>query len=310
MENKQIFTGHTRIFALISVAIMAIALIMTLCGAGMNMGIDFTGGSLLKYDVGEGFDVAVVEEALKAQGISEFQVAKTGTDEPQTGLEIRVRLMEDSDELRANLEDSLVESYPNLTFVEIDFVGAVSGQDLIANAVKSMLIVFACMLIYIAIRFDFYSGLAALIALVHDVLIMVSFMVFFRSVYQVNSSFIAALLTIVGYSINNTIVIFDRIRENAKIEPYRSGSRKQIVEDSVASTLSRTINTTLTTLFTLITLYIMGVVSIREFAFPLVVGMLAGTYSSVLLSSQLWAYWIDNDTFGKIRAMFKKKAKA
>ena len=106
-----------------------------------------------------------------------------------------------------------------------------------------------------------------------------------------NSPFIAAVLTIVGYSINNTIIIFDRIRETRKKPGYTQVDLMDVVEVSVGSTLARTINTTLTTLFTLVCLYIFGVSSIKEFAFPLLVGMLAGTYSSVLISGQIWAMW-------------------
>ena len=176
----------------------------------------------------------------------------------------------------------------------------------LSNAVKALLIAFVCMLIYIAIRFDVFSGLAALFGLAHDVLIMCSFMVFFRWAYQVNSSFIAAILTIVGYSINNTIIIFDRIRESSKKPGLSQLPRMQIVEESVSSTLSRTINTTLTTMITLVTLYIFGVESIREFAFPLVVGMIAGTYSSVLLSGQVWAMWMDKRMAKKSQKIGKK----
>ena len=174
--------------------------------------------------------------------------------------------------------------------------------------VKALLIAFACMLIYIAIRFDVFSGVSALLALVHDVLIMCAFMVFFRSVYQVNSSFIAAILTIVGYSINNTIIIFDRIRENAKKAGLSQLPRMDIVETSVSTTLSRTINTSLTTLITLVTLYIFGVEAIREFAFPLIVGMLAGSYSSMLLSGQVWAMWMDRRAAKQASQKASKKA--
>ena len=139
--------------------------------------------------------------------------------------------------------------------------------------------------------------------LMHDVLVMCAFMVFFRAFFEVNSSFIAAVLTIVGYSINNTIIVFDRIRENAKKPGWTEKPRRDIVEISVGNTLSRTINTSLTTLITLVALYAFGVESIREFAFPLIVGMLAGTYSSVLLSGQVWAMWME-------KRLARKAAKA
>lgn len=306
IREKNTFTGHFKMFLLISAAVILIAVILTVFGLGMNMGIDFTGGSLLHYNIGQDFDVNDIEAALTELGAGEHQIAKVGTADPRVEVQIRVKLLENSDEFRGNLEELLREKYPDLAFVTIDHVGAVAGRDLIMNAIKSVLIVFACLLIYIAIRFDFYSGLAALCALLHDVLIMCAFMVFFRGVYQVNSSFIAVLLTIIGYSINNTIVIFDRIREVNKLADYRNGTKREIVEVSVRQTISRTINTTVTTLITLVTLYIVGVDAIREFAFPLIIGMLAGVYSSVLISGQLWATWLDNNTFGKLKAVFKK----
>ena len=117
---------------------------------------------------------------------------------------------------------------------------------------------------------------------------------------------IAAMLTIIGYSINNTIIIFDRIRENNRLLAYKDGSRKKVVEASVRQTLSRTANTTITTLITLVVLYILGVESIKEFVFPLIVGMLAGVYSSVLLSGQIWASWVDRQIFAPITNLFKR----
>ncbi len=307
--NKQFFTGNTRICLMISAAIIVVALVMSLFGMGMNLGIDFTGGSLLKYEMGTDFDVTVVEAALKEAGINESQIAKAGDGEVKTELQIRTKdLGETAEDMRVVFEEKLQETYPDAAFITTDTVGAVAGRDLIANAVKACLIVFVCLLIYIAIRFDFYSGLAALVALAHDILIMISLMVFTRNIYQVNSPFIAALLTIIGYSINNTIIIFDRIRENNRKYEYKEGSRKNVVEVSVRQTLSRTLNTTITTLITLVMLYILGVDSIREFTFPLIVGMLAGVYSSVMLSGQIWAHWIDHNTFAPVLNLFKRKS--
>ena len=308
--DKKIFTGKTHIYLMISAGIIAVALIMSIFGFGLNMGIDFTGGSLLKYEMGGDFDVKVVEEALIAAGITESQIAKAGDGEVKTELQIRTKdLGAEADNMRVAFEEKLEAAYPDATFVTIDTVGAVAGKDLISNAVISCLIVFACLLVYIAIRFDLYSGVAALAALLHDILIMVSLMVFTRGLYQVNSPFIAAMLTIIGYSINNTIIIFDRIRENNRLLEYKDGSRQQVVEVSVRQTLNRTINTTITTLITLVVLYILGVSSIREFTFPLIVGMLAGVYSSVLLSGQIWAHWMDRKSFAFITNLFTKKAK-
>ena len=237
------------------------------------------------------------EEAETEEAPAGEESAETGeaVEEaaPETGSNLRILInMDDvTSQVRAQLEREMTAKYPNFRFVSIDHVSAIAGHDLLSNAIKALLIAFVCMLIYIAIRFSPLSGAAALFALLHDILIMCAFMVFFRGLFQVNSPFIAAILTIVGYSINNTIIIFDRIRETRAKPGYTQSDMMDVVEVSVSSTLSRTINTTLTTLFTLVCLYIFGVSSIKEFAFPLLVGMLAGTYSSVLLSGQVWAMW-------------------
>ena len=226
-----------------------------------------------------------------AEETAEAADGEAAVEETGTFLRILIDMDDVTSQVRAQLEREMTAKYPNFRFVSIDHVSAIAGRDLLSNAIKALLIAFVCMLIYIAIRFSPLSGAAALFALVHDILIMCAFMVFFRGLFQVNSSFIAAILTIVGYSINNTIIIFDRIRETRAKPGYTQVDMMDVVEVSVSSTLSRTINTTLTTLFTLVCLYIFGVSSIKEFAFPLLVGMLAGTYSSVLLSGQVWAMW-------------------
>ena len=306
MENN-FFTKNTRTFLLIPAVIICLAIILSIFGLGLNAGIDFTGGSLLTYNVGQDYDMSVVEAALKSAGIAEYQNFKTGAGAVKTQLEVRTKdLGDQSETLRMAFEEELEKTYPNLSFITIDTVGATAGRDLVSNAVTSCLIVFACLLIYIAIRFDLYSGVTALVALLHDICIMVSFMVFFRGLYQVNTSFIAAMLTIIGYSINNTIIIFDRIRENNRLFAFKEGSRKAVVEASVRQTLSRTVNTTITTLITLVVLYILGVESIKEFVFPLIVGMLAGVYSSVLLSGQIWASWVDKQIFAPITNLFSR----
>ena len=225
------------------------------------------------------------EEAEEAEE-DEEEVEETGTD-----LRILLNMDDVTSQVRSILEREMSAKYPNFRFISVDHVSAIAGRDLLSNAIKALLIAFVCMLAYIAIRFSPLSGAAALFALVHDILIMCAFMVFFRFAFQVNSSFIAAILTIVGYSINNTIIIFDRIRENRKRPGMSQLPMMDVVEVSVSSTLARTINTTLTTLITLVCLFIFGVSSIKEFAFPLIIGMLAGTYSSVLLSGQVWAMW-------------------
>ena len=277
--------------AAVSIAIIVIALVMTLMGNGMNLGIDFTGGTLMTYNMGVDFNADDVKAALAECGVSEAQIAKTG--EANTQVQIRISDVENTDDLRDALVEKLSASYPAIEYVDITRVGAVVGSELISNAIKSLTVAAVLMLIYIAFRFDLYSGLAAVIGLVHDIAIMLSFVVICNSFIRVETTFIAALLTIVGYSINNTIIIFDRIRENAHKVGVRQLPREQIVNLSVTESLPRTLNTTVTTLLTVVTLYILGVDSIKLFALPLIVGIVAGTYSANMINGYVWAILMD-----------------
>ena len=256
--------SHLKPCAAVSIAIMIVALVMTLTGHGMNLGVDFTGGTIMTYNMGEQFETADVEKVLADNGISDAQIAKTGENDTQ--VQIRISDKENTDDLRTALENTLGEKYTGMEYVDISRVGAIAGRDLINNAIKSVSLAAVLMLLYIAVRFDFYSGLAAIIGLLHDVAIMLSAVVLLHSFIRVETTFIAALLTIVGYSINNTIIIFDRIRENSHKSTLRQLNRESIVNLSVQESLSRTLNTTITTLLTIVTLYIMGVDSIKQFA--------------------------------------------
>lgn len=278
----------------ISLAIMVVALVLSLTGHGINYGLDFAGGLNLQYSMGQdfaaGFDSKDVENALAGLGVTSSNVSVTG----EGVLQIRVPSLESDDEiqqLQQGLEEALKDKYPAIedAVATASYVGPIAGQTLIKNAIWSVVLASALMLVYIAIRFDLYSGIAAVIGLLHDVLMMLSFMVLLRNVIQMNSSFIAAMLTIVGYSINNTIIIFDRIRENNKKPAYAGMQRDEVVTLSVKESLGRTINTTLTTLVTIVTLYVLGVDAIREFSLPIIIGILAGVYSANLINGYVWA---------------------
>lgn len=301
---KVTIKNHSRVCLIISASIMLIALIMNLCGLGINYGIDFAGGLNIKYNMNATFEQSDIEAALKAQGIKDFKVSTSGAE----GRELQIRIpQQGSDEdiqvIRTGLESQLLEKYPDMdiTNATVGYVGPVAGATLVKNAVLSVLLASALMLIYIAIRFDLNSGLAAVFGLLHDVLIMLSFMVILRSIIQMNSSFIAAMLTIVGYSINNTIVIFDRIRENHKKPAYAHLANDEIVNISIKECLGRTINTTLTTLVTIVALYVLGVDAIREFSLPIIVGILAGVYSANMINGYVWAFLRDHLKLGKAK---------
>ncbi len=300
-------------FLMLSCAIVLAGLIVGLISGGLNLGIDFTGGSILTIDMGETYDLEVVNEALTANGIDPAATQIVRSEGTQAVIRMQ-ELPDDVDDaqFREALILTLAETYPGAVGGEIESVGGATTNDIITNAFLSILIASALMLIYIWIRFELFSGIAAVVALVHDVLIMTAIVCILR--VQINSSYIAACLTIVGYSINDTIVVFDRIRENNKKLGGKSLSRMEIADHSIQETLPRTINTSLTTLITILALFILGVPSIKEFALPIMIGLISGTYSSIFIASPLWVKlveWKQNRHKKNIgQSAGKKKAKA
>lgn len=275
---------------MISAGIMVLALLLSLFGMGINVGIDFSGGMSMQYTMGEAVTQSDIEGVLNGIGLKDYAVSVQGTGKDSINIRIKAIDEDGVQGVQASITETLQAKYPNAAiYGDVNYVGPVAGATLLRNAFLSVLIAALCMLIYIAIRFDFNSGAAAVLGLVHDVLIMLSFMVILRSFVQMNSSFIAAMLTIVGYSINNTIIIFDRIRENARKMPS-STPRVDVVNRSIKECLGRTINTTLTTLVTIVCLYIFGVSSIREFALPIIVGIISGVYSANMINGYVWAF--------------------
>ena len=275
---------------MISAGIMVLALLLSLFGMGINVGIDFSGGMSMQYTMGAAVTQSDIEGVLNGIGLKDYAVSVQGTGKDSINIRIKAIDEDGVQGVQASITEALQAKYPNAAiYGDVNYVGPVAGATLLRNAFLSVLIAALCMLIYIAIRFDFNSGAAAVLGLVHDVLIMLSFMVILRSFVQMNSSFIAAMLTIVGYSINNTIIIFDRIRENARKMPS-STPRVDVVNRSIKECLGRTINTTLTTLVTIVCLYIFGVSSIREFALPIIVGIISGVYSANMINGYVWAF--------------------
>ncbi len=284
-----VIKNRSRICLIISAVIIVAALLLHLFGMGINLGIDFSGGLSMQYDMKTAVNASDVTAVLDKMGVVDNTVQVQGANSNEVNVRIKDIAKDDIQKIQADFEAGVKEIYPEAESVgDVNYVGPVAGETLVRNAVISVLLAAALMLIYIAIRFDLNSGIAAVFGLLHDVLIMLSFMVIFRSVIQMNSSFIAAALTIVGYSINNTIVIFDRIRENAKKMP--TIAREEVTNISIRESLGRTICTTVTTLITIVALCILGVASIREFALPIIVGIISGVYSANMINGYVWAF--------------------
>ncbi len=247
--------------------------------------IDFKGGTTITYNLHKTLDTKELDKIEKAveeaTGAAVSSVQKSG----EKGEEVIVKAGTLSDKQRAAAFAAMQESY-KITNADVSetTVDAVVGNDLRDAAITAALIAILCMLAYIAIRFDWRSGLAAVCALAHDVFVVMGAYVVFG--IPLNMTFIAVVLTILGYSINATIVVFDRIRENKK--NMKKTSFADVVNTSIYQTLTRSINTTVTTLLAVVLIAILGVTSVKEFAIPLIAGIVAGLYSSVFIAGPVW----------------------
>lgn len=274
------------------IAVILLAGIISFFVRGFNIDIDFSGGTEIKLNVGTEVTADVcdkindiirnhellgndyVSSTTQSTSNSEMAIIRTGTA-ALTNEQIEALL------------DSLAAEFPeaNLNDKEINKIDPTIGASLTKKAILAVAVAVALMLIYIWIRFELKSGVAAVLCLCHDLFVM--FAVYSLFQIPVNSNIIAALLTILGYSINATIIVFDRIRENkAKAEAGTPFS--EVVNAGAHETVARSINTTITTLFTIGMIYILGVDAIRDFALPLIVGIIAGLFSSVFMSGMIW----------------------
>lgn len=304
-KNKKLYgidTGHKslpviekkKLWFLISTVIIVIGIVMMPVhklsnGSILNYDIEFVGGTatLVNLGDGNGYDSF---EALSSD-VKELVVEATGDATPQFQNvqdkdQFIIKTMSLSTEQRVTLQTALIDKYDISTDdIESESISATISSEMRRDAIIAVVVASLFILLYVTFRFhDGWFGLAAVIALVHDILVVLA--VYSVGNVPVNNSFIAAMLTIVGYSINDTIVLFDRVRENMQLD--RKYSYKELVNMSVSQTLSRSIYTSATTFIMVLVLYIIGVASIREFALPLMMGIISGTYSSIFIASPLW----------------------
>lgn len=297
------FIKNRKIFYIISASIIIIGLVFSFV-RGMNYGIDFTGGTMIQVDLHEQVEIAEVEKAIKEYDLNP-SIIHSG--EGNTQVVIKTIKALDNEE-RAEVIDTLGREFgiEDKDVLASEQFGPSVGDELKANAVKAVIIASIGMLIYIIFRFKSWKyGLSAIAGVVHDVLMVIAFYGIFG--FTVNNPFIAAILTLVGYSINDTIVIFDRIRENKRL--YKKDGSEANIDRSINSTLNRTIMTSLTTLVVMIPLCIMVSASIREFIIPLMAGVIIGCYSSIFVCSPLYYDLCKGNEESKYTKQIKAKGK-
>lgn len=254
---------------------------------GFAWDTDFIGGTSMQINIGHVLtkedisDITALTEGIIQKKVSSVQ--RTGDG----GQQVIIKCTEIDTDLRDAVFEALRAKYglSDEDRLSVTSVGASVSEDFRRSGITSVSLAVALMLVYITIRFDFKSGLAAVLCLTHDLFFML--VAYSLLGLPMNTNIIAALLTILGYSINATIIVFDRVRENVKLNPKKTFD--QNVDLSINQTLLRSVNTTITTLLTIVMIYIFGVQSIQQFILPLIVGIIAGLYSSVCLSGNLWA---------------------
>ena len=272
---------HRNQYCIVS-AILIIIGFITMGVRGLNYGIDFTGGTIIQIDL-EGKHPIEELRTVMNEFDKNAEIVFTGTEKKEIIIKSTFNL---SREESAKVFQKYKEKY-NLKAdkpVQVEAIGATIGKEIQRKAFLSVLIASLGILIYVSIRFELKFGIAAVLGLVHDVLVMISIYSILN--LSIDSTFIAAILTVIGYSINDTIVIFDRIRENLK--NTKTKDYDLLINTSVKQTLRRTLFTSFTTLLMIGLLYVLGTEAIRAFALPLVLGIMVGTYSSVFVSSTIW----------------------
>lgn len=275
----------------------------------VKVGIDYTGGTILQYGVPEAVQnssLAETREALTKAGAenSYIQILNVNPTAENGNIKsivsIRTKFIDEGSELASNITNVVKNEYKNAELIQVSSVGPTLGKELFKMSLIALALAILVMVIYISFRFKFEYGVAAILGLVHDVLFVIgvfSLLGIFYNV-QVDGLFLTAILTVIGFSINDTIVTFDRIRENQRYYGKKM-TYGEIVDASVNQTIARSINTSLTTFITLAALYFLGGVTTRDFVLAMMLGVVVGTYSSIFFCSMLVDFWEERKTKAK-----------
>lgn len=269
--------------------------------APLKPGIDFTGGSILQYQFDKPASLETVHKVLEECGFSGSQVQQAIVSGNEAVV-MRTKSI-DSEAQKNKLDSKLIETLGTFKTISVDKVTATIGPELLANGLIALFVTFGGMVAYISYRFKFDYAICAIAALFHDVMVLCGIFAILGLTIgtEVDSLFISAVLTVIGFSVHDTIVVFDRIRENAKfvgskaIDPVTGEEYKKnfgdVANDSVNQTLARSIYTSLTVIITLMSLYILGGVTTKDFVLAMLIGIISGTYSSIFNASCLLVWW-------------------
>ena len=254
---------------------------------GFNFGIDFTGGTIIEMEFQQEVTLPQVRDVLREYNLDNATIQLSGdVSNVEASKDVMIRTMDLEENDRKAVMASLKDEIGDYTVLREEKVGATIGGELITDALMATVISWILIILYVSYRFEWRFGVAAILTLIHDVLIVLSVFSFLQK--QVDSSFVAAILTIIGYSINDTIVIFDRIRENQRLHFKRGGDLNELANRSIYQTLTRSLYTVFTVLFTTFALYFFGGDTTKDFSLALLIGFFSGSYSSIFVASPLW----------------------
>ncbi|KEF32584.1 MAG: protein translocase subunit SecF [Gammaproteobacteria bacterium] len=272
------FMGLRKVASVLSITLL-VASVVLLAVRGLNLGMDFTGGTSVEFEYAEAPSLDEIRTTLSDAGYEQFVVQNFGADTT-----VLVRLAEaGNDKLAESVTEALSASGEELELISSEFIGSQVGEELREDSGLGLLLALAVVLIYVGMRFQFKFGIASVLPLAHDVIIVLGVFALFQWTFDL--TVLAALLAVIGYSLNDTIVVADRIRENFR--KMRVGDSWEIINTSIHQTISRTINTSGTTLVVLVALYLFGGEAINNFSLALIIGVVVGTYSSIYVSANL-----------------------
>lgn len=296
VKFRWLWMALSAIFLLPGIIMMIYASITSPSHLPLKVGIDYTGGTVIQYSIDKKVDnntISNLRAKLEAKGIENPALQVINVNDSSDVISIRTKFIAEDDNETLNLITSTVKSeYANSDVISSSSVGPTLGKELFKNSLIALSLACLGIIAYLSFRFQLDYALAAILALVHDVLFVVgvfAILSYFLNV-QIDGLFITALLTVIGFSVHDTIVVFDRIRENLRYYAKKM-SFGEIVDASVSQTLARSINTSMTTLITLLALYFFGGVTTKDFCLAMILGIGIGTYSSIFFASMLVDFW-------------------
>lgn len=286
MTYKFDFVKHHKIYFLVTALLMVIS-VVSLLYQGLNLGIDFRSGSRLDIEIGPNVQVEKERKILQNLGYRDTNLQVGGPNRDRLILYTNQVLNRNQVQ---KIKQAFSDAHKKEISIQEQVVDPIIGRELAKNAIYSVLIASIGIVLYITLRFEYRFAIATILTLFYDVLLTVGIFSLFQ--IEVDIIFIAAILTIVGYSINDTIVIFDRIREHIqRIKPKKRSDLDKVVNLGINQSLTRSINTVLTVFFVALTLFLLGSDSIKNFSLALMIGLLSGAYSSIFVAAQIWLLW-------------------